>query len=74
MLLAAGSVGTYGIVLFSGLILAYLVSTENFGIPLAAPFAPLVGRDLKDALAKFHLMSLKHRPASLGSPNKRRQK
>ncbi len=74
MLLVAGSIGTYGIVLFSGLILAYLVSTENFGIPLAAPFAPLVGRDLKDALAKFHLMSLKHRPVSLGSPNKRRQK
>ena len=74
MLLAAGSVGTYGILLLSAVVLVYLVSTENYGVPLAAPFAPLMRRDLKDALVKFDLLSLKHRPSALGSPNKRRLK
>ena len=74
MLLVAGSVGTYGILLLSGFVLIYLVSTENYGVPLAAPFAPLTRRDLRDALLKYNLASLKTRPAALGSPNRRRQK
>ena len=74
MLLVAGSVGTYGIVLLSAFLLVYLVTTESYGVPLLAPFAPLVRRDLKDSLAKFNLLSLKNRPLSLGSKNKRRQK
>ena len=74
MLLAAGSVGTYGIILLTAFILIYLVSTENFGVPLAAPFAPFYGRDMRDALVKYNLHSLKTRPAALKSPNKRRLK
>ena len=74
MLLVAGSVGTYGIILLSALVLVYLVSTENYGVPLVAPFAPFIRRDLKDALVKFNLVSLKERPAALNSPNRRRQK
>ena len=74
MLLAAGSVGTYGIVLLTALTLVYLVSTENFGVPLGAPFAPFIRRDLRDTFVKYNLLSLKERPASLSSPNKRRQK
>ena len=74
MLLTAGSVGTYGIVLLSAFVLLYLVTTENFGVPLAAPFAPLVRRDCKDALLKYGLPSLHMRPKSLLSRNKRRMK
>ena len=74
MLLAAGSVGTYGIVLVSALCLVFLVTTENFGVPLGAPFAPFVRRDLRDTFVKYNLLSLKQRPAALASPNKRRMK
>ena len=74
MLLAAGSVGTYGIILLSAFVLIYLVSTENYGVPLAAPFAPFIRRDLRDALMKYNLISLKERSQTIGSPNKRRQK
>ena len=74
MLLAAGSVGTYGIVLLTALTLVYLVSTENFGVPLGAPFAPFIRRDLRDTFVKYNLLSLKERPTSLSSPNKRRLK
>ena len=74
MLLAAGSVGTYGVILLTAFILIYLVSTENFGVPLAAPFAPFIRHDMRDAIAKYNLHSLKTRPGALRSPNKRRLK
>ena len=74
MLLIAGSVGTYGIILATAFILLYLVTTENFGAPLLAPFAPLIGRDLRDSVVKYNLGSLKLRPETLGSKNKRRLK
>ncbi len=72
MLLVAGSVGTYGIVLATAFVILYLVTTENFGAPLVAPFSPFVKRDLRDTLIKYNLGSLPERPKTLKSPNKRR--
>ncbi len=72
MLLVAGSVGTYGIILATAFMLLYLVTTENFQTPLLAPFSPVVGKDLRDSLIKYNLGSLKTRPKTLHSPNKRR--
>ncbi len=72
MLLVAGSVGTYGIILATGFIIFYLVTTDTFGSPLVAPFSPVIGKDLKDSLVKYNLASLDTRPVSLGSKNKRR--
>ncbi len=74
MLLIAGSVGTYGIILATAFVLFYLVTTENFGAPLLAPFSPLIGRDLRDSVVKYNLGSLKLRPKTLKSKNKRRMK
>ncbi len=74
MLLVAGSVGTYGIILATAFIILYLVTTENFGAPLLAPFSPMIGRDLRDSIVKYNLGSLKLRPRTLGSKNKRRLK
>ncbi len=72
MLLVAGSVGTYGIVLLTAFLLFYLCVTENFGTPVLAPFSPLVGRDLRDSLVKYNLSALCLRPETLKSKNKRR--
>lgn len=74
MLLVAGSIGTYGIILVTAFILLYLVTTENFHTPLLAPFAPAIGRDLRDSVLKYNLGSLEMRPKSLQSPNRRRLK
>ena len=74
MLLAAGSIGTYGILLLTALSLMRLLSAESFGVPVAAPFAPFVRQDLKDALLKSDLYALGMRPRCIGSPNKRRMK
>ena len=72
MLLVAGSVGTYGIILATGFIIFYLVTTDTFGSPLVAPFSPMVGKDLRDSLVKYNLGALDTRPVSLNSKNKRR--
>ena len=69
---AAGSIGPYGIVLLTALLLWYLVSAESCGVPLLAPFAPLVRRDLADALYKADLAALNRRPRSLRGKNRTR--
>jgi len=74
MLLVAGSVGTYGIMLVTGFLIFYLVTSDNFGAPLVAPFSPMIGRDLKDSLVKYNLAPLSMRPKALKSENKRRYK
>ena len=72
MLLLAGSVGTYGIILATGFIIFYLVTTDTFGSPLVAPFSPMIGKDLRDSLVKYDLGALTTRPKTFGSKNKRR--
>lgn len=74
LLLVAGSVGTYGIILVTAFVLFVLVTTDNFGTPVFAPFSPLVKRDLRDSLIKYNLTALSERPKTLNSPNKRRMK
>ncbi len=62
--------GLYGMLIVFILILAYLVSLENFGAPYLAPYAPRINPDLKDALLKSGLTDMKKRPFSF--PNKNR--
>lgn len=72
MLLIAGSIGTYGIILFTAYLLVCLVTTENYGAPLLAPLSPLIKHDLRDALVKYDFDALSRRPVALRSRNKRR--
>lgn len=74
MLLIAGSVGTYGIILATAFVLFYMVTSDNFDTPVLAPFSPLVKRDLRDSIVKYNLGSLDMRPRTLKSKNKRRYK
>ena len=70
----AGSIGTYGILLFTALLFYYLVSSDSYGTPLLAPFSPLIKRDLRDSIYKSSIYSLDTRPAVLKSKNKTRLK
>ena len=71
-IVAAGSIGTYGILLLAALLAYYLVTTDSYGVPLLAPFSPLIRGDLKDTLYKAELFSLWHRPRVLRGKNGRR--
>ena len=71
-IVAAGSIGTYGILLLAALLAYYLVTTDSYGVPLLAPFSPLIRSDLKDTLYKAELFSLWHRPRVLRGKNEHR--
>ena len=71
-LILAGSIGPFGIVLFSAFLLYYLLSSDAFGAPILAPFSPLVRRDLRDTVVKYDLYSLNHRPRTFRSKNRTR--
>jgi spore germination protein KA len=73
-LIIAGSIGTYGVTLFVAYLVCYLVSEQDYGVPLMCPFAPLVVNDLSDSLYKSNLFSLGVRPQSLQLQNKTRLK
>ena len=74
LLIIGGSIGAFGIVLFSAFLICYLVSEQSYGVPLFAPFAPLIKNDLKDAMVKSNLYSLKNRPEVFNTKNKVRLK
>lgn len=72
LVVVAGSIGTYGIILLTTLMLYYLLSSESYGAPLLAPYAPLIRRDLRDTLYKTDLFALDERPAVFRGKNKTR--
>ena len=74
LLLTAGSLGPFGLTLCAAFLLYYMLTADNFGMPLLAPFAPLTKRDLKDSLVKVELTELDKRPLIFGSKNRRRMK
>lgn len=71
-LIAAGSMGPFGVVLLIAFLLYYLITADAFGAPPLAPFAPLIKRDMKDSLLKADPYSLALRPATFKPKNRRR--
>ncbi len=74
LLLIAGTLGLYGILVFIALLTVYLITFESYSTPLCAPFSPLVIKDMKDGLYKGFLQELDKRPISLKNKNKIRIK
>ncbi len=64
-LVVGGSLGAYGLILCSVGIVVYLVSFENYGTPLTAPFSPLIKEDLKDGIYKGFVLGKNSRPLSI---------
>ena len=64
-LLVAGSIGPFGIVLLTAYLRCYIVSEQSYGVPLAAPFAPLVKSDMYDSFIKANMYTLNKRPKVL---------
>ena len=73
-LIIAGSLGTFGVVLLVAFLMCYLVTEQSYGVPLLSPYAPLIGKDMRDALYKYNFTALKTRPRVLKSKNKVRFK
>lgn len=73
-LIVAGSLGPFGIVLLTAYIVCYLVTEQSYGVPLLAPFAPLIKNDLYDSMVKANMYALKNRPQALAGGRKVRLK
>ena len=73
-LLIGASVGLLGIIGGSIYFIGYLNSIENYRTPYLAPFSPFILKDNKDGIVKVPLTSMKERPLSFETNNKRRQK
>lgn len=73
VLLIAGSIGGYGIVLTEAFLTCYLCASENYGVPYVAPYSPLIMNDLQDGIYMSDVTSMPLRPQALNAKNKRRQ-
>ena len=73
-LIIAGSIGPFGMGLFTTFLICYLVSEQSYGVPLVAPFAPLIKNDLYDSMVKANMYALKNRPEVFKSKEKVRLK
>ncbi len=60
--------------LFSAFLVCYLVSEQSYGVPLLAPFAPLIKNDLYDSMVKANMYALKNRPEAFKVKDKVRLK
>ena len=74
VLIIAGSVGTFGVLLCAAFIICYLVTEQDYGVPVLAPYAPLIAGDMRDTMYKANTQSLKKRPRVLKLKNQVRFK
>ncbi|HYE12441.1 MAG TPA: spore germination protein, partial [Patescibacteria group bacterium] len=67
LILAAGFLGLYGMVLGLLLMLSHLVRLKSFGTPYLSPFVSFTGSDLKDTLVRLPMFMMKNRPLGIAN-------
>ncbi len=65
LMVFAGVLGLYGIMLGFLLILCHLVKLKSFGIPYMSPFVSFTASDLKDTVVRVPTFMMKNRPSNL---------
>jgi spore germination protein KA len=72
IMVLAGSLGLYGILLAILLIFSHMCRLRSFGIPYLSPMAPLHFGDIKDALVRAPWWSMINRPeeSTKGNPQR----
>lgn len=71
-MLAAGILGLFGIILSFIMICIHLVRLKSFGVPYAAPYAPLFFQDWGDLFIRLPLTFLRKRPKFMQTENVKR--
>lgn len=74
MLLAAGTLGFFGIIMVLMMILAHMASLESFGVPYLSPLAPGNLREFDDVFIRIPWWAKIFRPVWISGRNKKRQK
>ncbi|MEN6350823.1 MAG: spore germination protein [Syntrophomonas sp.] len=73
MVIAAGFMGIFGIIILSLELLSFLASLRSFGTPYFSPIMPLNFTDLKDTLIRAPLWTMDKRPETLNPTDTKRQ-
>lgn len=72
MLIMAGMLGLYGVIIGFFIIIIHLLGLRSFGVPYMSPVAPLIPGNLKDIFIRAPRWSMTRRPAFISGANKRR--
>ncbi|WP_440116190.1 spore germination protein [Paenibacillus sp. QZ-Y1] len=73
LMILAAAFGFYGILMVLLITVTHLCSLRSFGVSYMSPFAPYIGKDLKDTIFRVPWTRMKTRPLSTGTPNETRQ-
>ncbi|MFB5189847.1 spore germination protein [Alicyclobacillus fastidiosus] len=73
MILLAGTLGLFGIVVATLAVVIHLSSLRSVGVPYLAPVSPFAGRDMKDVFVRAPHWAMQRRPRQTGKQNPRRQ-
>lgn len=73
LMLLAGSLGLFGILIGVIPILTHLVSLKSFGVNYLMPYAPFTKSNMKDFLIRVPWWAMKTRPTGISGSNKTRQ-
>lgn len=73
LVMLAGSLGAFGIIIGLLGLLVHMTSLRSFGVPYLSPLAPLSLRDLKDVLVRSPLWAMFTRPRTIAWQDPQRQ-
>ena len=73
LMLLAGTMGLYGLVLGIIVITIHAMKLRSFGVPFTAPLAPLHLADWKDVFIRVPWWAMDERPTEIAKSNRRRQ-
>lgn len=73
LMLLAGTMGLYGIILGIIVMTVHVMKLRSFGVPFTSSFAPLHLSDLKDVFVRVPWWAMDERPVEIAKSNRRRQ-
>ncbi|MGC4378473.1 spore germination protein [Fictibacillus sp. Mic-4] len=72
-MLAAATIGFYGIILGFIMLIVHLCSLRSFGVPYMSPLAPLIPVNTGDTVVRVPWWTLRQRPRLIGNKNNVRE-
>lgn len=73
LVILAGVLGAFGIIIGLLIILIHMCSVRSFGTPYLSPFSPFTFRDIKDTFIRVPLWMMFTRPRTISNINQQRQ-
>ncbi|KRW92242.1 membrane protein [Alicyclobacillus tengchongensis] len=73
MILLGGTIGLFGIIAFTIVIIIHLSSLRSIGVPYLMPVSPLTRKNMRDIVSRPPHWAMRWRPIETSKPNSQRQ-